>query len=70
MTAAGDRRHHDRHPGGPPPAFVCPVCETPSWNVHDRTNGYCGRCHAYTQTEVGRLVAAVVNPQLPPRRDP
>lgn len=31
-----------------PPAYVCPRCDTASWNPGDATYNYCARCHAYT----------------------
>jgi hypothetical protein len=39
----------ERH-GHLAPAFVCPACNRASWNMNDRTAGYCGACHDYTGT--------------------
>jgi hypothetical protein len=32
----------------PPPAFVCPVCKTPSWHQKDAEHGFCARCNSFT----------------------
>jgi hypothetical protein len=42
----------DHRVGPEPPAFVCPVCGTPSWNLNDGRQGYCGRCHKFTADDM------------------
>lgn len=40
-------------------SFTCPQCSAMSNNAHDITNGYCGRCHAYTgRDDLGEQFAA------------
>jgi hypothetical protein len=34
-----------------PVGFTCPRCGMTSYNPNDRTQGYCGNCHAWTREE-------------------
>lgn len=45
-------------PHDTPPLIICPRCGAPSWNPIDAEQGYCGRCHDWTQPtgdEIERL---------------